>query len=124
MKIKPIKTEREHQEALDEISRLLDSAEGSKDAERLELLSILVEAYEDENMPISESDPITAIEFWMDQNDLSRKDLEPFIGSRARIAEVLGRKRPLTLSMIRKLSLGLGIPSALLIAPYPLKKAA
>lgn len=124
MRIKPIKTESDYKDALEEISGLLDSTPGSKEAERLELLSILVEFYEDREFPIPESDPITAIEFWMDQNDLSRKDLEPCIGSRARVAEILNRKRPLTLPMIRKLVLRLGIPPSLLISPYHLKKAA
>ena len=124
MNMKPIKTEKEYKSALKDIEALLDSPEGSNGADRLEILSTLVEIYEEKHFPITESDPITAIEFWMDQNDLTRKDLESYIGSRARVAEVLNRKRPLTLPMIRKLSLGLGIPASLLIREYPLSKAA
>lgn len=124
MNVQPIKTDKEHKKALDEISKILDAPEGSKEADKLELLSTLVEIYEEKHFPIPESDPITAIEFWMDQNDLTRKELEPFIGTRARVAEVLNRKRPLTLPMIRKLAMGLGIPASLLIREYPLAKAA
>ena len=124
MNIKLIKTEIEYKNNLKEISKILDAPEGSNEADKLELLSTLVEIYEEKHFPIPESDPITAIEFWMDQNDLSRKELEPYIGTRARVAEVLNRKRPLTLPMIRKLSLGLGIPASLLIREYPLAKAA
>ena len=124
MNIKPIKTEIEYKKNLKEIAKFLDAPEGSEEADKLELLSTLVEIYEEKHFPIPESDPISAIEFWMDQNDLTRKELEPYIGTRARVAEILNRKRPLTLPMIRKLSLGLGIPASLLIREYPLTKAA
>lgn len=124
MNVQSIKTEKEYKKTLDEISQMLDAPGESQEADKLELLSTLVEIYEEKLFPIPEPDPIRAIEFWMDQNDLSRKELEPFIGTRARVAEVLNRKRPLTLPMIRKLSMGLGIPASLLIREYPLAKAA
>jgi HTH-type transcriptional regulator/antitoxin HigA len=115
MEIKPIKTEEEYQAALAEIDTLLDVEEGSPEEERLELISILVEAYEDLHYPIDPPDPVEAIKFHMEQNGLTRKDLEPYIGPRQRIADVLNRKRPLSLSMIRKLHKGLGIPAEILI---------
>ena len=120
MEIKPIKSEEEYEAALAEIDTLLDAEEGSPEEERLELLSILVEAYEDIHYPIDPPDPIEAIKFHMEQNSLTRKDLEPYIGSRQRIADVLNRKRPLSLNMIRKLNKGLGIPAEILIRePQP-----
>jgi HTH-type transcriptional regulator/antitoxin HigA len=115
MIIKPIKTEKDYEKALDEISKLLDAPVNSKEAEQLELLSILVEAYENEHYKIEAPDPIAAIEFQMEQQGLTRKDLEQYIGSRARVSEVLNYKRPLSLNMIRRLNTGLGIPAEILI---------
>lgn len=88
------------------------------ESDRLELLSILVEAFEREHYPIPLPDPIAAIEHCMESRGLTRRDLEPFIGSRARVSEVLARRRSLTLSMIRRLSVGLRIPTDVLIQPY------
>ena len=115
MDIKPIKTEAEYQAVMMEIDALLDATEGSSEEVRLELLSILVEAYENEHYPIGPPDPIEAIKFHMEQNALTRKDLEPYLGPRQRVADVLNRKRPLSLNMIRKLHGGLGIPAEILI---------
>ncbi len=111
----PIKTEAEYEAALSAIDRLMEAAENSPEADRLELLSILVEAYENEHYPIDLPDPIEAIKFRMDQAGLTRKDLEQFIGGRARVAEILNRVRPLSLTMIRRLNAGLGIPLDALI---------
>lgn len=119
MEIKPIKTEEEYQAALVEIDLLLEVEEGSPEEERLELLSILVEAYEDRHYPIDPPDPIEAIEFHMEQNGLTRKDLETYIGPRQRVADVLNHKRSLSLKMIRKLHRGLGIPAEILIRESP-----
>lgn len=119
---RPIKTEAEYDAALAEIDTLMDAAGNSQEAERLELLSILVEAYESEHYPIDPPDPVEAIKFRMDQAGLRRKDLEPYIGGRARVAEVLNRVRPLSLKMIRKLNSGLGIPLEALVQPYQLKR--
>nr|WP_295826427.1 helix-turn-helix domain-containing protein [uncultured Azospirillum sp.] len=85
---------------------------------------MLVDAYEEANHPIPPSDPISAIEFMMEQRGLTRHDLEPMIGSRARVAEILNRKRALTLPMIRRLSEGLHIPVEILVRDYPVQRAA
>jgi len=115
--IRPIRSEADYDVALAEIEDLLDAPEGSPAAERLELLSILVEAYEEVHHPIDPPDPVDAIRFRMEEAGLTRRDIEPLIGSRARVSEVLNRRRPLTLPMIRRLSRGLGIPAELLIQP-------
>ena len=124
MELKPIKTKAACKEALKEISELLNAPPGSSEADRLEVLSILVEAYEDEHHPIDPPDPIEAIKFRVEQQGLTRRDLEPYIGSRARVSEVLNRKRPLSVEMIRRLHKGLGIPAEVLIRPYKTVKAA
>ncbi len=116
MDIGPIKTEADYDGALAEISGLLDAPQGSPDGDRLEVLSILVEAYEDLHHPIDPPDPIEAIKFRMEQMGLTRKDLEPMIGGRGRVSEVLNRKRRLSFAMIRKLHAELGIPAEILIA--------
>jgi HTH-type transcriptional regulator/antitoxin HigA len=118
----PIKTEAEHEAALAEIDRLMDAPDDSPEADHLELLTILVEAYENVHYPIDLPDPIEAIKFRMDQAGLTRKELEPYIGGRARVAEVLNRVRPLSLRMIRRLNAGLGIPLDSLVRPYRLKR--
>ena len=89
---------------------------GTPDGDRLDVLAILVQAYEAKHYPISAPDPIEAIKFRLEQGGLSIKDLEPMIGRSNRVYEVLGRKRPLTLGMIRRLHKGLGIPAEVLIA--------
>ncbi len=115
MDIKPIRTEADYDEALAEISGLLDAPEGSPDADRLEVLSTLVESYEERHHPIDPPDPVEVIKFRMEHMGLTRKDLEPLIGGRGRVSEVLNRKRGLSLSMIRNLHAGLGIPAKILI---------
>jgi HTH-type transcriptional regulator/antitoxin HigA len=87
-------------------------------------LVLLVEAYEREHHPIADPDPIDFLLHVMEARELSRRDLEPFIGSRARVAEVLNRVRPLTLEMIRRLAAGLKIPADVLVRDYKLKSAA
>jgi HTH-type transcriptional regulator / antitoxin HigA len=118
MDIRPIKSEGDYKRALRAIEQLWEAKPNTPESDRLELFCILVEAFEREHYPIPPPDPITAIEHCMERRALTRKDLEPFIGSRARVSEVLARRRPLTLSMIRRLSLGLGIPTDVLIQPY------
>ena len=115
MEIKPIKNNRDYRAALNEIDRLMDARPNSAEGDRLDVLATLVEAWEEKHWPIDSPDPVEAILFAMDQRGLSRRDLEPFIGSRARVAEVLNHKRPLTLPMIRRLHDGLGIPAEALI---------
>ncbi|MBM4354706.1 MAG: helix-turn-helix domain-containing protein [Deltaproteobacteria bacterium] len=114
MEIRPIFNEKDHKLALAEIDRLWDSEEGSSDRERFAVLVALVAAYEEKHHPIDPPDPIDAIRFRMEQGGLSRKDLEPMIGSRARVSEVLNGRRELTLPMIRRLSRGLGITADIL----------
>ena len=89
MEIKPIKTEADHKTALTEIERLWEAAPGSEAADRLDVLTTLVEAYEERQDPILPPDPVEAILFRMDQLGLSRRDLEPYIGTRARVSEIL-----------------------------------
>ena len=123
--IKPLKTEQDYESALKEIDQLIDSIPGTPGHDRLEVLSVLVEAYEEKNHPIYSDDiePIDIIKFWLDQNGWTRKNLEPFLGSRAKVSEVLTGKRALSITMIRRL-VGAGIPAELLIRPIPFEKAA
>lgn len=115
MEIKPIKNERDYRKALKEIDGLMDARPNTPEGDRLEVLVTLVDAWEEKHWPIDLPDPVEAILFAMEHRGLSRRDLEPFIGSRARVAEVLNHKRPLTLPMIRRLHQGLGIPAEVLI---------
>lgn len=114
---KVIKTETDYIEALAEIDRLidLDPPAGTPEAERLELLAVLVQDYEAKKLPVSPPDPIEAVHFRMEQQELTQRDLVPYIGSRSKVSEVLARKRPLTLSMIRALHHGLEIPAHVLL---------
>jgi HTH-type transcriptional regulator/antitoxin HigA len=118
MEICPIKTEDDYVSALAEIERLFDAAPNTPEGDRLDVLVILVEAYEQEHYSIPAPDPIEAIKYHMESRGLTRRDLEPYLGSRARVAEVLNRKRPLSLEMIRRLHSGLGIPADVLVQPY------
>ena len=115
VKIRPIKNNRDYREALKEIDGLMDARSNTPEGDHLDVLVTLVEAWEARHWPIDSPDPVEAILFAMEQRGLSRRDLEPFIGSRARVAEVLNRKRSLTLPMIRRLHDGLGIPAEVLI---------
>ena len=115
MDIHIIKTEVDYDAALVEINRLWGSAEGTSNGDRLDILLVLVESYEAQHHPIAPPDPVEAIKFRMEQMNLTRKDLEPFIGSRARVAEVINRRRALSLPMIRKLHRSLHIPLESLI---------
>ena len=120
MDIKPIRTEEDYEGALAQIEGLLDAEEGSPEEDQLEVLSILVEAWEDRHYPIAPPDPIAAIEFRMEQQGLTRKDLEVYLGRRQRVADVLNRRRPLSLPMIRRLYEGLGIPAETLLRETPI----
>jgi HTH-type transcriptional regulator / antitoxin HigA len=124
MELRPIRTRRDHVAALKEVERLWNAAEGSREAEILEVLLLLVQAYEAKHYPIPDPDPIDFLNHVMEARGISRRDLEAFIGSRARVAEILNRVRPLSLEMIRRLSEGLGIPSAILIRRYETGRAA
>lgn len=115
--MKPIRTEQEHQECLDEIQILMaeNPRAGSSKADRLELLTVLVESYENRKFPVEPPDPIDAILFRMSEKGLKQTDLVPYFGTRSRVSEVLSRKRPLTVPMIRALSIGLGISADTLV---------
>lgn len=110
MDIQPIKTEEDYDLALKVIDELWDAKENTPDGDRVDILITLVEAYENVNHPIYPPDPVAAIEFHMDQYEISRVDLEEYIGTRARVSEVLNRKRGLSIEMIRNLHEGPGIP--------------
>jgi HTH-type transcriptional regulator / antitoxin HigA len=118
MELRPIRTESDYQAALKEIEVLFDAPPNTPEYDRLDLLSTLVEAYEKVHYPIEMPDPIEAILYYMDTRGLSRRDLEPYLGSRVRVSEVLSRRRSLTLEMIRKLNQELGIPAEVLIQSY------
>jgi HTH-type transcriptional regulator/antitoxin HigA len=121
MNIRPVRTEADYRAAQEIITQLLDAPEGSAEAERLEVISALVEIYErDHHAPIGKPDPINAILFMMNEKGLRPKDLEPAIGARGRVSEILHRKRPLTLPMIRALSRLLSIPGDVLLQEYPI----
>ena len=116
MDIQPIKTEQDYDLALSTIEELWEAKEGTDEGDRLDILITLVDAYEQVHHPIYPPDPVAAIEFHMDQNELTRLDLEEYIGTRARVSEVLNGKRGLSIEMIRNLHEGLGIPLESLIA--------
>jgi HTH-type transcriptional regulator / antitoxin HigA len=119
MNIRPIRTKADYKATLAEVSALMaaDPAPRTPQGDRLDVLATLVQVYEAKHFPIGKPDPVEAIKFRMAQSGLSVKDLEPIIGKSNRVYEVLGRKRPLTLPMIRRLHESLGIPAAVLIAP-------
>jgi len=107
---------------LERIDELMSAKANTPEGDELDVLATLVDAYESEHFPIDAPDPISAIEFLMEQKGLTRKDLEPMIGSRARVSEVMNRKRGLTLAMVRRVRSGLGISADLLIAPTVRKR--
>ncbi len=118
MNIRPIHTPADYKAALKDVSALIDRdpAPGTPQGDRLDVLTTLIQAYEARHFPIDAPDPIEAIKFRMEQQGLSVKDLEPIIGQSNRVYEVLNRKRPLTLAMIRRLHSSLGISAEVLIA--------
>lgn len=121
MDAKVIRSEEQHQEYLSEIHNLIAFVpqQGSDEAERLELLSVLVDAYENQKYPIEAPDPVSAILFRMQEQGLKQADLVPYFGTRSRVSEVLSRKRPLTVNMIRALASGLGISTETLVGVEP-----
>jgi HTH-type transcriptional regulator / antitoxin HigA len=115
--IKPIRSTKDYEEALAEVERLWGAKSGTLRGDRLDVLTTLIEAYEDKRFPMDQPEPIEAIKFRMEQQGLTRKDLIKIIGTRTRVAEVLARKRGLSISMIRRLHAELGIPAEVLIQP-------
>lgn len=120
--IKPVRTEADYERALKGIETLMDARPGTPEGDELDVLATLIEAYEADHHPIAAPDPISLIEFAMEQRGASRSDLEPLIGQRGRVSEVLTRKRPLTLAMIRKLNEEWGLPADVLVQSYPLRR--
>ena len=115
MEIKPIKSDRDYRRTLAQIESLMAALPGTPDGDRLDVLATLAEAWEQKHHSIGPPDPVEAIRFALEQRGLSRRDLEPILGSRSRVAEVLNHKRRLTLPMIRRLHQRLGIPAEVLI---------
>src|SRR3979409_1710546 len=114
---KPIRTKRNYEVSLKEVERLWGAKAGRRDGDRLDVLATLIDAYEAAHYPMDPPDPIEAIKFRMEQQGLTRRDLEEIIGTRTRIAEVLNRKRGLSVGMIRRLHERLGISAEVLIRP-------
>ena len=119
MEPRVLKTEAEYEEALARVEGLMDAEPGTPEGDDLELWSMLVEDYEERHHPIPLPDPIAAIRFRMEQAGLRDTDMTVYLGSKSKVSEVLSGKRPLSLSMIRRLHEGLGIPAEVLLSPSP-----
>jgi HTH-type transcriptional regulator / antitoxin HigA len=115
--LKPIRTKADYEQALAELERLWGAKSGTREGDRLDVLATLIDAYETAHYPMDPPDPVEAIKFRMEQQGLTRRDLEDIIGTRTRIAEVLNRKRGLSIGMIRRLHRRLGISAEVLIRP-------
>jgi HTH-type transcriptional regulator/antitoxin HigA len=124
MDIRPIRNETDYADALHRAEALFSAQPNTPEGDMLDVLVTLIEAYEAHAHPILPPEPVEAIVYYMESRDLSRRDLEPYIGNRARVSEILNRRRPLTLDMIRKLHSGLGIPADILIQPYSAQQTA
>ncbi len=119
MKLKLIKTEEEYQKSLKRLEKIFHAKKGSKEQEELEVLVLLIEKYEEETVgEFPSPDPIEAIKFKMEQMEMTQKDLGELIGLKSRASEILSRKRPMSINIIRKLSTALSIPAEILIQPY------
>jgi HTH-type transcriptional regulator/antitoxin HigA len=122
--VKPIRTKKDYEAALAEVECLWGAKLGTPEGDRLDVLATLIDAYEATHFPIDPPDPIEAIKFRMEQQGLTRKDLQPLIGTRTRVAEVLNGKRGLSIGMIRRLHRALGISAEVLIRPSRKDRAA
>lgn len=118
MKIKPIRNEDDYQHALMRLEEIFDAKRGTDEGDELEIISILIDNYEDEHFPIEMPDPIEAIKFRMEQLGMKQKDLAEIFGFKSRVSEILNKKRKLTLEMVRKLNTTLHIPTEVLIQDY------
>jgi HTH-type transcriptional regulator / antitoxin HigA len=118
MAIKPIKTKKDYQAAMDRLEAIFDAKPGTPEGDELEVLGILIDKYEQERYPIGYPDPIEAIKFRMEQLGYSQSDLAKVVGLKSRASEILSKKRKLTLEMIRQLHQALGIPTDVLIQSY------
>ena len=115
--VKPIRSEADYEAAMEQLAMLWGAAGGTPDGDRLDVLATLIDAYEAKHHSMDPPDPIEAIQFRMEQQGMTRRDLEDIIGTRTRIAEVFNRKRGLSIDMIRRLHDRLGIPAEILIRP-------
>ena len=118
MNIKPIRNEKDYQNALKRLELIFDAKKGTVKGDELEILSILIDQYENESFPIGMPDPIEAIKFRMEQMGMNQKDLADVVGFKSRVSEILNKKRKLTLGMIRKLNSKLHIPTEVLVQDY------
>ncbi|GGD98706.1 helix-turn-helix domain-containing protein [Planktosalinus lacus] len=118
MKISPIRNEKDYQKTLERLEDIFDAKKGTEEGDELEILSILIDRYENENFPIGMPDPIEAIKFRMEQMGMNQKDLAEVVGFKSRVSEILNKKRKLTLNMIRKLNTTLHIPTEVLVQDY------
>ncbi|MGK7391968.1 MAG: helix-turn-helix domain-containing protein [Candidatus Cyclobacteriaceae bacterium M2_1C_046] len=118
MKIKPIKSKEDYEEALERLEVIFNAKPGTREGDELEILTMLIEKYEDQHFPIELPDPIEAVKFRMEQLGMKQKDLAETIGFKSRVSEILNKKRKLTLDMIRKLHVELNIPTNILIKKY------
>jgi len=120
MEIRPLKTEKDYKNALLRIEDIFDTPANSEEGDEAEILTLLIENYENEFYPIEAPDPIEAIKIRMEEMDLKQKDLVVFIGAKSKVSEILNRKRRLTVEMIRNLSEALKLSASLLIKDYKL----
>lgn len=118
MNIKPIKNDDDYETALQEIDRLFDVSPNTPESDQLEILMTLLEDYENKHYDLPPPDPIDALDYYLDSRRLSPAALEPYIGSSTQVSDILHRRCPLTLAMIRRLVEGTGIPADILIQPY------
>jgi len=118
MKLKPIRTEEDYNNALKRLDKIFDSEPNTKHGDELEILALLIEDYENKHYPIGPPDPIEAIKFRMEQMNINQKELGEIVGYKSRASEILNKKRKLTLKMIRQLSAKLNIPTEILVKEY------
>ncbi|MGJ3501739.1 Antitoxin HigA (plasmid) [Piscirickettsia salmonis] len=123
MKLKPIHTEQDYEEALAEVDKLFDAKPGTAKGDKLEILVTLIEAYEAKEYPISDPSPIDYLVYLMESRGMSRQELGDYLGGKSRVSEILNGKRDLTLSMIRRLHFDLGVSADLLISPVAISEA-
>ncbi|MBK7473465.1 MAG: transcriptional regulator [Betaproteobacteria bacterium] len=122
MELRPIRTKRDYLAALTEIEQLWTAPAKSAEADRLDVLTLLVEQYERQHYPIADPDPIDCLHHVMEVRGMTRKDLEAYLGPRGRVSDIMNRTRPMTLEMIRRLADGLSLPADVLIKPYLLRR--
>jgi HTH-type transcriptional regulator / antitoxin HigA len=122
LEFRPIRTEGDYRAALNEIEKLFNAEPNTPECDLLEVLTMLVEAYEQQHYPIQPPEPIEAILYYLESGGLSADDLEPIIGSLGKVKDILNRQQALTLEMIRRLHQELGISAEVLIQPYSLMK--